>query len=298
MKPSHENPGSWIWLEGQVMATSDASIGVLDRAFLYGDSIFETLLIRNQHPVFLADHVERLRDGADRLEMSVEQDDDSLRQIIDELITYHPAEDDMVVRITLTRGDRIDHDIGTASCRPRLLVMTTTLDTGAKSSASGFEVVVSQRRKIPPACLDPGIKSGNYLGSILARSEANSSGADEAILLSVDGVVTEATTANLFWIVDNTVYSCSDDLVLPGITRSKILNILDEDQIPFETGHFPLEHLLDAEEAFLTGSICGVIPIDTLQNSSLSSSRPDSLTCRLHARYEQLIDVEISGRIR
>ena len=298
MKKPSARPCSWTWIEGEVMPTTSASIGVLDRGFLYGDSIFETLLARKLQPIFLDDHLQRLREGADRLRLPFEYADDSLREFIDELLTHHPPEQDVVVRITLTRGDRIDGEIGIVSSIPRLVVMSTTVDSSTDSRSTGIELLVAKRRKIPPACLDPNVKSGNYLASILARSEAQLAGAEDAIMLSLDGIVTEATSANLFWIADGTVYTCSDDLVLPGITRKKILWLLEDGEIDFETGHYPLEHLLAADEAFLTGSICGVDPIGSIQQRLLRSPQDRSLSRRLQQRYEDLIVAEISGRIR
>lgn len=298
MNQSPENPQSWCWLDGELLASSEARIGILDRGFLYGDSIFETFRTIDGQAIFVEDHLARFRQGADRMDLNLDYDDNSLLEIIYQVISRHPQGEDVVLRITLTRGDRIGGEIGIDSCQSRLVVLSTALDRQVIENRAGITVVVVNQNKIPPTCLDPNVKSGNYLGSILARNEAQCSGADDGILLSPEGFVTEATTANLFWIVDGEVFTCSEDLVLAGITRAKVLDILQQEQIRCHQGHYPVDHLMAADAAFLTSSIQGLTPISCLQQRLLGGGDGDVLMRRVERLYQQRIDFEISRSTR
>jgi branched-subunit amino acid aminotransferase/4-amino-4-deoxychorismate lyase len=147
--------------------------------------------------------------------------------------------------------------------------------------------MISSQHKTPPGVLDPTIKSGNYLASIRARDEAKAAGADDAVLLSPEGVVTELTCANLFWIIDGIVFTCDDSLVLNGITRAVVIRLLEEQGVEVELGRFGAIELNHANEAFATSSIQGVRAIGTLEGRSLATTAPASICNVLIEQYQQ-----------
>jgi branched-chain amino acid aminotransferase len=275
---------SWTWLDGQVLPTAEARIGVLDRGFLYGDSVFETLRTIEGRGLFLKEHLDRLRKSLARLEIDFQFKDPWMEQRIDQLVQQQIGTE-VVLRITVTRGDRIDGALEGSGCQPRLVVMSSPITSDPPSHP--LKLVISSRHKTPPAVFDPTIKSGNYLGSIRARDEAKAAGADDAVLLSPDGVVTELTCANLFWITDGTAFTCDDALVLNGITRSVVIRLLEEQGVEVRVGRFSRFELNRAGEAFATSSIQGVRAIGSLEGRSLESDAPASLCKRLIEQYQQ-----------
>ena len=289
---------SWTWMDGQVIETSKATVGVVDRGFLYGDSVFETFRTVAGQALFLSDHLDRFRNGAKQFHIELTHDDGFLQDVIHEVVSRIPEGRDSVVRMTLTRGDRVAGQIGISGCDSRLLVTSTESNFNNDQAGCGIDLIVADRRKIPPQCLDPGVKNGNYLGSILARNEAQEAGADDAVLLSPDGVVTEATSANVFWARNQIVYTCCEDLILAGITRSKVLDLLREAGVSVEEGHFDGGHLLAAEEVFLTGSIQGVQPVATINGRALSSCASGSLTGQCIQDYQGLVAAARTRSVR
>jgi branched-chain amino acid aminotransferase len=280
---------SWTWKDGQVIETSKATVGVLDRGFLYGDSIFETFRTIDGRSLFLPEHLDRFRDGAKKFHIELSHDDEFLKEVIEKVISKHPVGQDSVVRMTLTRGDRVAGEIGFSGCQSRLLVTSTESHFNSTDHHNGIDLVIVAQRKIPPQCLDPMVKNGNYLGSIFARNQAQEVGADDGVLLSPEGVVTEATSANLFWVRDGVVYTCREDLVLAGITRAKVIDLLQLAGISVVEDHFQADHLLAADEVFLTGSVQGVQPVASIDGRALSSCDNGSLTRRCAEGYQDLV---------
>lgn len=289
---------SWCWNDGELSITAEARIGVLDRGFLFGDSVFETFTVVDGQGVFVDDHLRRLQQSARKVKIPLVYSHEALLEIIDQVIGCHDHTQKLVLRVTLTRGDRLGGEIGIENCQPRLVVLSNVLEKEADSQSSGLTAMVVQQKKVPPDCLSPGMKSGNYLNGILARSEAQESGVDEAIMLSMDGVVTEASCSNLFWIRAGVVYTCSDDLVLAGITRSKIISILEEQEIKCAAGHFTEDHLLSAHSAFLTNSVRGVQRVSQLNGSDFRNVDAVELVEELSRLYQIKIAESVSRRVR
>lgn len=274
----------WTWLDGQVMPTDEARIGVLDRGFLYGDSVFETLRTIEGRGLFLKEHLDRLRKSLANLEIDFDFEDLWMEQRIDQLVQQQ-AGTEVVLRITVTRGDRIDGALEGSGCQPRLVVMSSPISSDPPSHP--LNLMISSQHKTPPGVFDPTIKSGNYLASIRARDEAKAAGADDAVLLSPDGIVTELTCANLFWIIDGVAFTCDDALVLNGITRSIVIRLLEEQGVEVKLGRFSEVELNRANEAFATSSIQGVRAIGTVEGRALASTAAASIYHVLIEQYQQ-----------
>ncbi len=283
MKEAISRPRSWTSIGGEVVDTRLATVSVLDRGFLYGDSVFETLRTHGGNALFLPDHLKRLEESLRRMQFDYTLDDDDVRRQICRLQEKFSPGCDVVVRITVSRGDRIGGSHAPGGCQPRLVIMATEIDED--STSEPLSLMVARQQKPSPQVLDPRVKCGNYLPSIIARDEALRSGCDEAVLLDGDGVVTEATAANLFWVEDSTVFTCGEDRVLAGITRRSVIDLLESSAIEVVEGSFPLSHLLGAREAFVTASVRGVCAVQSIDGRELSSLDEGSITGRLQELY-------------
>ncbi len=287
---------SWTWIAGEIVPTASASIGVLDRGFLYGESVFETLRTIDRKGLFLSDHIQRLRNSAIRSGMTVDFDDCWMEQLLDQLLAHIPGDQDAVVRITLTRGDRIDGRLDGEGCRPRLVVTATAL--APEKPIPPVHLVISSYRKAPPDVIDPTIKSGNFLSSVRAREDAIGRGADDGILLSPDGILTETSCANLFWVRDGAVFTCSRELVLEGITRAWAIRWLESSGTEVIEGWFPETEIRSAQEAFLTSSVSGIVAVASIDGHDLSSVQESSITTTLISQYQHQIHTSSGGGVR
>ncbi|MEE2856984.1 MAG: aminotransferase class IV [Planctomycetota bacterium] len=296
MSDIHPDASSWTWIDGEIVPTESASIGVLDRGFLYGESVFETLRTVQRMGLFLSDHLQRFRNSASRLGMAVDFDDCWMEQLLDTMLARLPGEVDAVVRITMTRGDRIDGRLDGDGCRPRLIVTVTAL--APELPILPVHLVISKYRKAPPEVLDPTIKSGNFLSSVRAREDAIGRGADDGILLSPDGILTETSCANLFWVRDGAVFTCSRDLVLEGITRAWAIRWLQSSGTEVIEGLFPELEIRAAQEAFLTSSVSGIVPVASIDGHDLTSDQQTSIATKLAAQYQHQIHTPPRGSVR
>lgn len=278
--------GILINLDGHLGPT--ASLSVLDRGFLYGDSVYEVVRTYQSRPFALQEHIDRLRRSAAYLYLGVPWSDQHICAEVERTIAAAGA-GDYYIRIVVTRGaDQRISLLPEAATQPRLLIILLPVDTNPQLSETGLALEISQRERVSRNALDPAAKTGNYLNNILALLEAQHHGKDDALLLNAAGQVTEATTSNL-WIVRHGVLEtpATEVGILHGITRSVLLKILQRLQLPHrETLLMPAD-LENATEAFLSSSVRLLMPIRQLGTYVLPEC-PGPITRRL---WQELLNV-------
>jgi branched-chain amino acid aminotransferase len=178
-----------------------------------------------------------------------------------------------------------------ACVQPSMLVYAMPLRTPtAEELARGAAVCVPARLRNDRRALAPAAKTGNYLNNVLALVEARRAGGEDAILLNVEGHVTEATTANVFWVKDGEVLTPSHDCgILAGITRTLLIWALRKEGTVVREGRFTYSDLVAADEVMLTGTVRGVSPVVTIDGKPVGSGVPGPLTQRLVATYEEIL---------
>lgn len=274
----------WVWIDGAVVPAGDARIGVLDHGFLYGDSIYETLRTHDRRLFRLDEHLDRLEGSAEGIGLALPWSRDDLRAILEETIAHGPADHDVGLRLMVTRGEGPLGIDPTRCPEPRLLIFGWAVLRGEHPLAStGVRVVITGVRRNPPSALDPRIKSGNFLNNILAYREVKAADAYEGVLLTVEGWIAEGTTSNIFWVHDGEVRTSEDRGILLGVTRLTVLEILEAEGIPHRRDAFPPEDLLEADEAFLTSTLKGILPIGQVDGATLPV--PGPITARIAEAY-------------
>jgi branched-chain amino acid aminotransferase len=181
---------------------------------------------------------------------------------IEQLIEQYP-DDAGYLRLVVTRGEG-SLGIDPRKCgRPSLFIIADELSVmDVSDSSQGIKLHVAQTRRLPAECLDPKIKSLNYLNNILARIEANQAGMDEALMLNLDGYVSEGSVDNIFIITHGVLKTPPlGDGLLAGITRAVIIDVARQAAIPCEETSLRLPDLLQAQECFLTGTGAELIPV-------------------------------------
>jgi len=282
-----------VYVDGQILAPAQASVPVLDRGFLFGDSVYETLAWQDGRFVFLTEHLARLERSAHRLYL----DPPPRAHIVQAMqaTALASAEAEARVRVIVTRGasDSVDIDPATATA-PRLIVIVQPL--GAPSGGArerGVAVVIVQKSRAAPGAVDPAIKSGNYLGSVLAIAEARrrEPAASEAILCAPDGGIAEGATSNVFFVRDGTLATPSLAVgILDGVTRAKALELAHAAGIACrELDHVAPAELRDADEVFLTSAVRGILPVTVVDGTRIGDGRPGPVTRRLFDLYQHLV---------
>jgi branched-chain amino acid aminotransferase len=261
-----------VWLDGEVLPKDDARISVFDHGLLYGDGVFEGIRIYGGRVFKLRSHLQRLFSSAERIRltppMSMEEMECAVRQAV-------AANDlaDGYIRLIVTRGPGT-LGLNPFNCpRPSAIIIVDEIRLYAKELYErGMSVIVARRPRIPTACLDPSIKSLNYLNNVLAKIEAVDAGVPEAIMLNTDGHVAECTGDNIFYVKGGRIVTPSKEAgFLHGITRRFVIEALAPSlAIPVEERLLRLDELLTAEEVFLTGTAAEIIGVTRIDDHRIA----------------------------
>src|SRR5690348_6771837 len=251
-----------VHIDGAVCPPEEAKVSVLDRGFLYGDSVYETIGTMYGRLFAARDHLDRLERSARRIGLRVPP-----RAEIEAAIAATIAaagNPETRVRVMLTRGvGKLDLD--PASCDDcRLVVIAFPLGPPTPEMfEKGVAVAIVSVTRNSPQAIDPAVKSGNYLNNVLALGEARRRlGAYEAILCADDGSVAEGSTSNVFAVVRGQIWTPGEEVgILDGITRAKVIELARGAGVTVVERRIQPDELRGADEAFLTSATRGVLPI-------------------------------------
>lgn len=266
-----------------------SGISPFDRSYLYGDSLYEVARSFGGKLHRLDEHFERLEASGRLCKMEFSQSRAELleqtRRTIDAFQALPGMRgQEMYCRWVLSRGvGKIGFGLQNLQTPTHLSILVQKLDTpSAESFEKGMRVEIASRLRNDPRALDPAMKSGNYLNSVLAYLEAAERGFEDALLCNADGHLTEGTTFNLFYARDGVLATPPLEIgVLDGITRRDVIRLAAEMGVATREVRFPPEYLWDADEVFLTSTIRGVFPIVEVAGRKIAGGKPGALTRKL-----------------
>ena len=297
MTQSQQTTPLEVDLNGTVVPQEEARVSVFDRGFLYGDGVFETLRVYDGMAFRRQAHWERLCRSASLIRLEIPFGENEYDERLERIIEINALKE-AVARVTVSRGvgsisfrlDYQPHPTSVFSARPFRGYPDELYQDGAK-------IVVAARRRNSPASLDPAAKSANYLNNVLARAEAEDAGAFEAVMLNVDGFLTEGSVTNLFLVQGAELLTPSLDCgVLPGITRAIVLEIAGEIGIEYRETMLRAEEMLRSDEVFLTNTTAEIMPVVAVGEERVGDGRPGKATRELHTAYRELVRKECSAK--
>ena len=257
----------FVCINGELAAAETASVPVSDRAFMYGDGLFETLRVIAGQPRLWDAHWDRFRMGTELLRINLTVNSKVARTHVDKLLEANETKD-AVVRIQLSRG------VGPRGYSPRetkspLLVITMH---PLPAAPAAWRLAMTSWR-LPARNALSSVKTTSKLLHILAKAEADERGADEGLLLTDSGTVAQGTSSNLFWIESKFVCTAPEQSgILPGVTRGAVLRACAQSNIPLRQTTVQPERLRDCDGIFLTLSTCGIVEGASLDGRDLSRS--------------------------
>ena len=267
-------------MDGKLVPRSEAVVSVYDHGLLYGDGCFEGIRAYGGRILKLKSHIARMYESASLIRLNPAFDVDEIEDAIRETLAANELED-AYIRLIFTRG------VGTLGLHPFRCPTPGTIIIADKIQLypeelyeQGMKVIVAQRPRIPIPCLDPRIKSLNYLNNILAKIEAIDAGVFEAIMLNLEGEVAECTGDNIFVIKDGRIMTPSTSTgILHGVTRRFVMReIAPACGYEVEESVFPLEELLNADEVFLTGTAAEVIGVTAVGDQRIGDGTVGPVT--------------------
>ncbi len=291
MKPDPDDP--ILFHNASFVPLSQARISPLDRGFLYGDGVFETLRVYGKRLFRFEDHAERLAASAAALRIPLPCSARQMREAILALLEANGLSD-ASARIAVSRGVGLRGPSLRGEFRPTIVIMVSPFQGYPANWCENGIHVIASRVRVDASSPLPSHKTANYLTYILARAEAEDAGAQEALLLNSHGHVAEASTANVFLVEQGRVVTPSTQAnILPGVTRKVVLELARARRLPVEECLFGLDRLLSADEVFLTNSLMEIMPVTSMQNADrrlvFSDGRPGALTRALAGAYRALI---------
>lgn len=254
-------------IDGVITPTSEASIPVMDRGFLYGDSIYEVFRTYAGIPLFLEEHFERLENSADLVQMDIKHSREFLTEQIRLTVRASGAtkDRDVYVRYQITRGEGPIDLYPDSGLPTRFVIIVAPLKKWNPDHYSiGMSMAVPTVRRNPVDALDPNIKGGNYLNNVIAIMQAKKRGADESLILSTDGFVTEASNSNVWFVIEsNLVTPASGNL--KGLTKAAILTTCKRQGVRVTERDIHADELVNATECFVTSATREVMPVYCLE---------------------------------
>lgn len=271
-----------VYLNGTIMDAAEATISVLDHGLLYGDGVFEGIRIYGGKVFKLREHVERLFASAKAIMLSIPMTVAEMEKAILDTVAASGLSDGYI-RPIVTRGTGC-LGIDPASCeKPSIIIIVGTIQLYPEECyRKGIEIVSLPTRRVPSECLDPRIKSLNYLNNVLAKIEARQAGCKEGVMLNTAGQVAECTADNIFIVKNGALLTPAPQCgALDGITMRTVCELAESLSIRVTAAVLSRYDLYTADECFLTGTGAELIPVTKIDGRMIGSGEPGPVTQRL-----------------
>jgi len=285
--PDPRNKDIVVYVGCELVHRDKARVSVFDSVVQGGDAVWEGLRVYDGRIAALEGHLERLQNSAKTLAFEGVPSSDEVREAIFQTLEANGMRDEAHMRLTLTRGEKV-----TSGMNPKFNQSGCTLIVLAEwkpsvYSDNGIRVITASTRRNTPQCLDSKIHHNNLLNNILASIEANVANVDAAIMLDIQGFISETNDTNLFIVRNGTVSTPHADSCLPGLTRKMVLDICAEIDIPAIERNLSLTELYTADEAFTSGTMGELTPILEADGRQIANGTVGDMTCRLQQLHRE-----------
>jgi len=277
------------WLNGKICEIDDAKVSVQDRGFLFGDGVYDVIKIYNGNPFRLRSHLERLQRSCNAISIELPDSIGEVELVIRKLIKESACADGFIY-MQVTRGCAPRDHYFPTGIEPTFLIYI--LDLGFPSLKTNFKLI--ECITLPDErWMNCYIKSTNLLPNVLALQKAKEAGAGEAILCRPDGTVTEGTRANIFAVIDGTVRTHPESrLILTGVTRNVVLDILQKASIPVSEEAFSIDDLRKASEVWTTSTGHEISPVKKIDQHDIDTAVPGPVCSLLIEEFWKRVEAE------
>lgn len=283
-----------VYLNGRIVPAREASVSVYDQGLLYGYGLFETMRAYEGRVFRASEHLERLADSAHDLELPLGDRLGDLARAVDDTVAANGLADARI-RLTVTAGESRYGPALPAPGEPTVLVTASALppaESRDRDYERGWRAVTASRPR-QSSSVTAANKTLSYLENLVARAEAVSAGADEALILNERGCLTEGAMTNVFMVKGGVLLTPAPDCgLLPGITRSAVV-ALAEPRATVAQGLMPLALAKQADEIFVTNSVIEVMPVTELAGRPIGGGSPGEVTRALTQEYRRLVASEL-----
>jgi len=292
------NASILINVNGELKARAEAVVSVFDSGFMLGDGVWEGLRVHQGRAAFLDRHLDRLFEGAKAIAMDVGLSREALANRLYETLDANGMDEGVHIRLMVTRGMR-----STPYQDPRVVVTPATIviipeykEPDPAVYERGLKLFTVHVRRGDPAVQDQKINSHSKLNCILASIQATHAGADEALMLDPHGFVATCNSTHFFIVRKGEVWTSSGKYCLGGITRQLVLEICREAGITAVEKDFSLTDVYGADEAFVTGTFAGIVPVREVDGRSLECR--GTMVERAQQLYRKRVERDVAEQPR
>tara|TARA_B100000614_G_scaffold261885_1_gene293083 strand:- start:1064 stop:1978 length:915 start_codon:yes stop_codon:yes gene_type:complete len=285
------NENVWISINGEFFQRNEAKISVFDSGYLVGDGVWEGIRLHHGKLVFIEDHLKRLWTAAKATGIKLPFTKEELILSIKSTLSKNEMYDGVHVRIMVTRGIKKtpSQDPRLTISGPNVVIIAEYKKASEETKLKGITLFTSSFRRGRPDYLDPKLNCHSKLHEVQALIQAIEAGADEALMLDVNGFVSTCNATNFFIIKDGEVWTSTGTHCMNGITRQKVIEICAKNNIPCHQKNFSLYDTYSADEAFVTGTFGGLTPVTSIDGKIIENQNNKSLRENLNRLYEELI---------
>ena len=278
-----------IYVDGKIVPRSEAKVSVYDSGFMLGDGVWEGLRFYNGTWAFLDEHINRLYEAAKAIDLDINLNEVELIAALEKTRLANRITKDAHARVMVTRGIK-----ARPFQHPSLSLQGPTVVIIIEHSVPKFSrpiklATVPNIRGLPMT-QDPKLNSHSKLNCILACIAAQKAGADEALMLDVNGFVCTTNSCNFFIVRSGEVWTSTGDYCLNGITRQKVIEICKLEGIPIFEKNFSLVEVYGADESFLTGTFGAQVPVGLVDGRPIGNGVAGDITKRIRSAYFDLIE--------
>jgi branched-chain amino acid aminotransferase len=293
------NASILINVNGRLVPREQAVVSVFDSGFLMGDGVWEGLRVTAGHPAFLEQHLDRLQEGAAAIALDIGRSREELTSEIYRTLAANEMHGDGVhVRLMVTRGPKSTpyQDPRVSDGPATLVIIAEHKEPLPATVERGLSLFTVHVRRARPDTLDPKLNAHSKLNDVLACIQAYTAGADEALMLDPDGFVATCNSTHFFIVRGDEVWTSTGMYCLAGITRSNVLRLCELHRIPTRERSFSLTEVYSADEAFVTGTFAGVVPVHTVDGRRIGTGRRGPMVERLQGLYVELVRDDVAAR--
>jgi D-alanine transaminase len=274
-----------LWFNGRFTTTDERVLGVEDRGFQFGDSVYEVFKFLGRRPIFLLDHFQRMQQGLEKIEIRCPWTEESFANMVRELLD-RTAFDDGIVYVQISRGESTRAHFWPEDVEPTAVAYSRGFRfPDATRKERGIKVITT--RDIRWSSCD--VKSTNLLGNAIAKKKAQRAGADEAIFLADDHTVREGASSSFFAVRSGRIVTHPlDDHILPGVVRDRVIGLALAAKIRVDERPLREAELFDLDEAFITSTTQGVMPVTEIDGRVIANSRRGEITAALQQAFDEL----------
>jgi len=286
-----------VYINGKFYPRQDASISVFDSGYLLGDGVWEGIRFHNGKFLFLDAHLERLFWGASQIDMDIGKTIEEITEILYDTVKQNKMDSGVHVRLIVSRGIKSTpyQDPSFTISKPTIVVIPEYKQPSPETQKNGIKLVSVDIIRGSSKVQDHRINSLSKFNCIQACIDAHRKGGDEGLMLDPHGYVSTCNSTHFFMVKDNSVLTSTGDFCLHGVTRQNIIDICKTKSIPIYEKNFTLSDVYDCEEAFVTGTFGGVVPVNEIDGHELKVLGDNSMAALLQSYYNDLVELESSN---